>query len=74
MGADSVSTIIPAYGRDYTSMKAAKADFMANKDFVIADLFNPYDGKYVNRSQLGDQDTVQIRFHRLTRCGIAKCR
>jgi len=29
-------TVVPAYGRDYTSGKAAKADWDANKDFIIA--------------------------------------
>jgi hypothetical protein len=38
-------TLIPAYGRDYTSGKAAKADFLAGKDFIIADITDPYDGK-----------------------------
>lgn len=30
-------SLIPAYGRDYLSAKAAKADFLAGKDFVIND-------------------------------------
>lgn len=55
-------TLLPAFGRDYTTAKAAKADFLANKDFIVADFFNPYDGKPVNREQLTGQ-TVTLRFH-----------
>ena len=29
-------TLIPAYGRDYASAKAVKADWAAGKDFLIA--------------------------------------
>jgi len=42
-------TLIPAYGRDYKSKKEVIADFEANKDFVIADVMNRFDGKPVNR-------------------------
>lgn len=30
--------LLPAYGRDYKSAKAVKADFFANKDFRLADI------------------------------------
>jgi hypothetical protein len=36
-------TLTPAYGRDYQSAKAVKADWEANKDFVIADISSPYE-------------------------------
>lgn len=42
-------TLIPAYGREYTSAKAVKQDWEAGKDFLIADNFDPYDGKPINR-------------------------
>lgn len=32
-----ISPLIPCYGRDYTSNKAAQADFDAGKDFRCAD-------------------------------------
>jgi hypothetical protein len=59
-------TVVPAYGRDYTTAKAAKADWQADKDFIIADFFNPWDGKYINRPQATDY-AVTIRFNRLTK-------
>lgn len=44
-------TIGPAYGRDYTSKAKALADWDANKDFEIHDLFV---GGYVNKAQVPD--------------------
>ncbi len=44
-------TIGPAYGRDYTSKAKALADWDANKDFIIHDLFT---GGYVNKAQVPD--------------------
>jgi cobyric acid synthase len=31
----SYATLTPAYGRDYRNKKAAEADFIAGKDFII---------------------------------------
>lgn len=60
-------TLTPAYGRDYKNKKDAIADFEANKDFVIADISSPYDGKYVNKADLVSSDVtcVYIRYDRL---------
>jgi hypothetical protein len=58
-------TLIPAYGRDYKSAKAVKADFDAGKDFMIADFSSPDDGRYVNKSQLRGQHFV--RYQQLTK-------
>ena len=44
-------TLQPAYGRDYKSAKAAKEDWNANKDFIIATFAHPYSGKPTNKSQ-----------------------
>jgi hypothetical protein len=59
-------TVIPAYGRDYRSAKLAKADWHDGKDFIIADLFNPYDGKPINKKDASNYNVV-IRFNRLTK-------
>jgi hypothetical protein len=42
-------TISGAYGRDYKSLKAIKADWDADKDFVIRDVFSG-GGAYINRA------------------------
>lgn len=57
-------TLVPAYGRDYTSKKAALADFNAGKDFQIADMSSPWDGKYASIRDLSGY-TVNIRYKQL---------
>jgi len=57
-------TVIPAYGRDYKSGKAAKADWNNDKDFIIADMFNPYDGKPINKQDSAGYK-ISIRFNQL---------
>ena len=59
--------IIPAYGRDYHSIKAVKADFDANKDFIVADFSDRYDGKPVNKDDLKSigQTSVMVRYSKL---------
>jgi hypothetical protein len=54
------SELTPAYGRDYKSAKAAKADFDANKDFVL----NP-EGCYINKEQIKLGITVIFRYNGL---------
>ena len=48
-------TVLGAYGRTYKSLKAAKIDWNADKDFVIRDMFHG-SGTYVNK-----QDAVNIK-------------
>ena len=63
-------TLTPAYGRDYRTAKAAKADWNDNKDFLVADYFSPWDGKPVNREQVDAQpghSPVILRFNNLTK-------
>lgn len=57
-------TVTPAYGRDYKSAKAAKADWKAGKDFIIDDLSSRYDGKPCS---IRDGLNVVIRFNNLTK-------
>lgn len=61
----SMITVSPAYGRDYSTAKSAKSDWLANKDFFIQDFFSPWDGKPINRedcSRAYPGASVQIRF------------
>lgn len=67
-------TLTPAYGRDYASIKAVKADFNANKDFIIRDIMSRWDGKPTNRADL-ERDGVKsvvIRYKRLTKITCIK--
>ena len=59
-----MTTVIPAYGRDYKSAAAAKQDWQDGKDFIIADLSNRYDGKPCS---IRDGLEVTIRYNKLER-------
>lgn len=66
-------TLTPAYGRDYKSQKAVKADWDNNKDFVINDISSPWDGSYANKADLiGQVGSVMIRYDRLTKIMVVK--
>ena len=62
-------TLTPAYGRDYKTMKAARASFLSGEDWTINDFSSPWDGKPVNVSQLRADAVrdVKLRF-----CGLRK--
>ena len=69
----NTKTLSPAYGRDYTSAKAVKADWNANKDFVIQDFFDKYDGKPINKEQ-ADQHygAVMIYYNAMQKFTVIK--
>lgn len=60
-------TVSGAYGRDYKSLKAAKEDWAANKDFIIRD-FGKDDGRYVNRQDY-PEGRVMLRYSRDVKIG-----
>ena len=60
---------IPAYGRDYKSQAAVKADWAAGKDFLIQDMFT---GGYVNKDDLPPGTTLNIRYKKLTQICVIK--
>ena len=53
-------TLIPAYGRDYTSKKAVMVDWDAGRDFYVSDFFSPYDGKPTNKHDIERMPNQQI--------------
>ena len=59
-------TVTPAYGRDYKSQKAVKADWNAGKDFVLRDISSQWDGRLCNKEDLAGK-SVMVRYHNLTR-------
>jgi len=63
----SYITLTPAYGRDYKSKAAVLADWNADKDFVIASIGHPYDGKPMNRADAAStpNDSYNVRYDRL---------
>ena len=60
-------TVVPAYGRDYKSAKAVKADWEAGKDFRVNDMSSQWDGSYVNKDDKPAGMTLNIRYSNLTR-------
>ena len=67
-------TLVPAYGRDYTSQRAVLADWNSDRDFLVADMFSPWDGKPVNRQDIADtgETQVQIRYKRLEKIAVVQ--
>ena len=67
-------TLQPAYGRDYKSKKEIEADLAADKDFIVADMFGPAAGKYVNRPQLIEmgQTMVNVRYAQNRKVTVCK--
>lgn len=64
-------TLTPAYGRDYTSAKAVKADWDANKDFVIADIVGGNAGRMISK-QDAPAGSYSIRYKKLTQICVIK--
>ena len=62
-----MSTLTPAYGRDYKSQKEVLADFNSDKDFIYNNITSPDDGRYVNKADLlkGTEQCVWIRYGKL---------
>ena len=63
-------TLIPAYGRDYKTAAAVKADWHDDRDFEIANHFHPYDGKPTNKEQT--EEDVMIRFDQLRKTTVIR--
>jgi hypothetical protein len=61
--------LVPAYGRDYKSMKDLTIDFNAGKDFMMQP-----QGCYINKEQIVGMKlkTVQVRYSKLTKTNILK--
>ena len=58
-------TVSGAYGRDYKSVKAVKADWNAGKDFIIR-TFGPDDGRYINKAD-ATGIAIMVRYQRDTK-------
>jgi len=60
-------SIVPAYGRDYRSAKAVRADWEAGKDFMDA-----CSGRYLNKDDAPKGATLNVRYARLTKVCVIK--
>jgi hypothetical protein len=66
--------VIPAYGNDYKSKAEVWLGLENQHDFRIADISNPYDGKYCSLRELkkAGYDTIQVRFNKLRNLAFFK--
>ncbi len=69
-------TLTPAYGRDYRSAKAVKADFDANKDFLLVEIHGG--DNLINKEQIVEdmkyQGFINIRYNRLRNVAVIDTR
>jgi hypothetical protein len=61
-----MTTLVPAYGRDYKSKKEVLAAWDEGKDFIINDNFHASDGKPINKPQAKPGEKFNIRYKKLT--------
>lgn len=59
-------TLTGAYGRDYKSKKAVLEDLNMNKDFIINDISNQWDGRPCSPLTDLKGQKVMIRYKKLT--------
>ena len=63
-------TLVPAYGRDYTSKAAVLEDWNANKDFQIAGITRP---AYINKQDAdASRLVVRIRYNKLRKIMVVR--
>ena len=68
-----MTTLTPAYNRDYKNKNDVLTDFNNNKDFIINDMFSPYNGKYCNKSDIKNTyKSVKIRYNKLRKIIIVR--
>jgi len=65
-------TVVPAYGRDYTSRAKVMADWNAGKDFRINDVSSPDDGRYINKSDKPADVALTVRYYRMQKVTVIK--
>ena len=68
-----MTTLTPAYNRDYKNKDEVLTDFNNDKDFIINDMFSPYNGKYCNKSDIKNTyKSVKIRYNKLQKIIIVR--
>ena len=67
-------TVVPAYGRDYSSKAKVAEAVKSGKDFIIADMSSRWDGRYCNAEQLIEDGhtSVRVRYKKRTQVAIVK--
>jgi len=67
-------TLVPAYGRDYKTAKAVKADWASGKDFLVSNIMDAGDGKPFNKQDAATLApvTLNIRYNGLSQIAQVK--
>jgi hypothetical protein len=66
--ATTTYTVIPAYNRDYNSIREVKEAWEAGKDFTIQDFFSGQDGRKINKEDAERAGVkVSVRYAKLTK-------
>lgn len=65
------NTLVPAYGRDYKSKKAAEESFKNGEDWIIADISNRWDSKPCSIRDMKPGE-VKLRYKKLTMLCVVK--
>lgn len=67
-------TLIPAYGRDYSTAEAVLIDWHSGRDFQIATIFSKDCGRYTSIRDLSKfpGKHVRIRYNKLTKYILIK--
>ena len=65
-------TLSPAYGRDFSTRRAAEENFNANQDWRIESVASGYAGAYATRAELkhAGYREVELRYAKLTKVTI----
>jgi hypothetical protein len=64
-------TVIPAYGRDYTTAKQVKEAWKNGSDFRITSI-NHEGGTYINKADKPEDVVLNVRYKNLTRIVVIK--
>ena len=67
-----LTTLTPAYGRDYHSATAAKGDFLDGRDFILNDITSPWDGKPCNIEAFESGVSVTIYYYKKQKSTILR--
>jgi hypothetical protein len=66
-----MTTLTPAYGRDYKNKQTLQDDINKNKDFILNDISSPHHGRYCSPSDFKGQ-TIAFRYQKLTKVIMVK--
>lgn len=64
-------TLVPSYGRDYKNKREVLEAWEGGKDFTIADIMSPNNGRQISKKE-APPGTYNIRYKNLTQVLVVK--